>query len=58
MIPFASPEKQLKDWLDFSLLPDYEKVTKHFGFSVLSVNADVTGIMFKYYSPTPGQPKK
>jgi hypothetical protein len=58
MIPFASPEKQLKDWLDFSLLPDYAKVSKYFGFSVWSANASVNGITFKYYSPTPGQPKK
>ena len=58
MIPFASPEKQLKDWLDFALLPDYEKVSRHFGFSVMSVNTSVNGITFKYYSPTPNQPKK
>ncbi len=58
MIPFASPEKQLKDWLDFSLLPEYAKVSKHFGFSVWSANASVNGITFKYYSPTPGQVKK
>jgi hypothetical protein len=58
MIPFASPEKKLKDWLDFALLPDYEKVSKHFGFSVWSANASVNGITFKYYSPTPVQLKK
>ena len=58
MIPFASPEKQLKDWLDFALLPDYAKVSKYFGFSVWSANANVNGIMFKYYSPTPAQLKK
>ncbi len=57
MIPFASPEKKLKDWLDFALLPDYEKVSRHFGFYVMSVNASVNGISFKYYSPTPNQPK-
>jgi hypothetical protein len=58
MIPFASPEKKLKDWLDFTLLPEYAKVSKHFGFSVWSANASVNGITFKYYSPTPSQPKK
>ena len=58
MIPFAAPEKQLKDWLDFALLPDYAKVSKYFGFSVWSVNASVNGITFKYYSPTPAQLKK
>ncbi len=58
MIPFASPEKKLKDWLDFALLPDYEKVSKYFGFSVWSANSSVNGITFKYYSPTPAQLKK
>ena len=58
MIPFASPEKKLKDWLDFSLLPDYDKVSKYFGFSVWSASSSVSGITFKYYSPTPGFLKK
>ena len=58
MIPFASPEKKLKDWLDFSLLPEYEKVSKYFGFSVWSSSSSVNGITFKYYSPTPAQLKK
>jgi hypothetical protein len=58
MIPFASPEKKLKDWLDFSLLPEYDKVSKYFGFSVWSGNANANGITFKYYVPTPPQLKK
>jgi len=58
MIPFASPEKKLKDWLDFSLLPEYDKVSKYFGFSVWSGNANANGITFKYYVPTPAQLKK
>jgi len=28
----AGPEKEIKDWLDFSLLPSYEKVAKIFPF--------------------------
>lgn len=52
-IPFASPEKQFRDWLDFSLLPDYEKVARYFSFAVEAGSANVDGITFKFFSPTP-----
>ncbi|HEX5220200.1 MAG TPA: hypothetical protein VFZ59_11585 [Verrucomicrobiae bacterium] len=57
-IPFASPEKKFRDWLDFSLLPDYDKVSKYFSFGVYSGAANVDGITFRFYSPTPPQLKK
>jgi len=57
-IPFASPEKKFGDWLDFSLLPDYEKVSKYFGFGVQAGSASVEGLTFRIYSPTPPQLKK
>jgi hypothetical protein len=42
-----------KDWLDFSLLPDYDAVAKYFSLSVYggSVNAD--GITIKAFTPRP-----
>lgn len=52
-IPFAAPEKTLRDWLDFSLLPDYDKVSKYFGFGVYTGSANVDGLTFKFFSPTP-----
>jgi hypothetical protein len=52
-IPFAPPEKTVKEWVDFSLLPSFDKVAKYFGFSVLGGNAGANGITIKYYTPTP-----
>jgi len=57
-IPFASPEEKFREWLDFSLLPDYEKVSKYFSFGVYSGSATVDGITFRSFSPTPPQLKK
>ena len=57
-IPFASPEKKFKDWLDFSLLPDYDKVARYFTFGVRAGGASVDGLTFKIFSPTPSQLKK
>jgi len=57
-IPFAAPEKKFRDWLDFSLLPDYDKVSKYFGFGVYTGSANVEGLTFKFFSPTPPQLKK
>lgn len=56
-IPFASPEKQFRDWFDFSLLPDFNKVSKYFSFGVYSGSANVEGLTFRFFSPTPPQLK-
>jgi hypothetical protein len=53
MLPFAPPEKTVKEWLDFSLLPGFDKVAKYFGFSVSAGSTSVNGITFRYYMPTP-----
>lgn len=53
MVPFAPPEKTLKEWVDFSLLPSFDKVAKYFGFGVAGGSASVNGISIKYYAPTP-----
>ena len=45
----------LSDWLDFSLLPDYDRVAKYFYFTVYSGSADVDGLTFKFFSPRPPQ---
>jgi hypothetical protein len=54
-IPFAPPEKTLKEWVDFSLLPSYDKVAKYFGFSVAGGSTSGNGISIKYYAPTPAE---
>ena len=57
-LPFAGPEKSFKDWMDFSLLPNFEQVSKYFTFSVHAGSANVQGITFKYFSPPPSPLKK
>lgn len=55
MVPFAPPEKTLKEWVDFSLLPSFDKVSKYFGFGLAGGSTSVNGISIKYYSPTPAE---
>ncbi len=52
-IPFAPPEKTLKEWVDFALLPSFDKVSKYFGYVLVGGNTSVNGISIKYYTPTP-----
>jgi hypothetical protein len=40
---------------DFTLLPDYDKVSKYFNFSVFGGSATADGISFKTFSPRPPQ---
>jgi len=57
-MPFAGPQKSLQEWMDFSLLPGFDQVAKYFGFTVYSGSANVDGIRFKYFSPTPAALKQ
>jgi hypothetical protein len=52
-VPFASPEKSFKEWVDFSLLPDFDTVSKYFSFEIYSANTTPDGITYKFFSPTP-----
>jgi hypothetical protein len=47
--------KSLRDWMDFSLLPDYEQVSKYFYFSVYAGNTTAEGISIKAFAPRPPQ---
>jgi hypothetical protein len=49
----AGPEQNLKAWMDFSLLPAFEKVAQYFYFSIYAVSANVDGLTLKVFSPTP-----
>jgi hypothetical protein len=51
----AAPQKAFGAWMDFSLLPDYDKVSKYFYFSVYAGNATADGISFKLFAPRPPQ---
>jgi len=40
---------------DFTLLPDYDKVSKYFNFSVFGGSANADGISYKVFAPRPPQ---
>ena len=44
-----------RSWLDFSLLPDYETVSKYFYISTFAGSANSSGMTFKYFTPRPPQ---
>ena len=54
----ANDKEGLKAWLDFSLLPPYEKIAKYFSFVVYGGAIQADGVSFKAYSPTPAGLKK
>jgi hypothetical protein len=47
-----------KDWMDFSLLPPFDKISKYFGFDVYTVSSTPDGILFKMYAPVPAGLRK
>jgi hypothetical protein len=49
----AAPDADLRAWLDFSLLPEFDKIAKYFHFSVSGLSASTEGINYKIFSPTP-----
>jgi hypothetical protein len=51
----ASPEASYKDWMDFSLLPAFDRVSRYFYFTVYGGNASVEGMTFKLFAPVPPQ---
>jgi hypothetical protein len=55
---FSAPENPFKDWLDFSLLPPFDKIAKYFHFSVYSAGANADGFAFKMFAPVPPGLKK
>lgn len=42
-----------REWLDFSLLPDYQSVSKYFYISVYAGSANAEGLTFKVFQPRP-----
>jgi hypothetical protein len=58
VLPFASPAKIFGDWVDFSLLPDFDKVSKYFSYSVTGGSATADGLSFKMFAPRPPQLEK
>ncbi|HEY3931465.1 MAG TPA: hypothetical protein VGM58_03755 [Verrucomicrobiae bacterium] len=54
-LPFGPSGKGFGDWMDFTLLPDFDAVSKYFYFSVYGGNATIDGISFKFFAPRPPQ---
>jgi hypothetical protein len=55
--PFPVPQSPFKDWLDFSLLPPFDKIAKYFYFTVYGASGSPEGFSFKMYAPAPPQLK-
>jgi len=49
----AALPKAVRDWLDFSLLPDYDQVSKYFYISVYAGSTTADGLSFKVFAPRP-----
>jgi hypothetical protein len=49
---------KFKEWVDFSLLPPFDRVAKYFHISVWSGTLNAQGWSFKVYGPNPPQMKK
>jgi hypothetical protein len=47
-----------RDWLDFSLLPPFDKIAKYFHFTVYSAGANAEGFALKMFAPMPPALKK
>jgi hypothetical protein len=42
-----------REWLDFTLLPDYDAVAKYFYLSTFAGTANADGLTFKVFTPRP-----
>ena len=51
-------DKKFKEWVDFSLLPSFDKISKYFYLSLWSGSVNSQGIDFKMFSPNSPQLKK
>jgi hypothetical protein len=51
--PAFTGQQTLKDWMDFSLLPPFEKIARYFYFSVYSADATTDGLSLRWFAPTP-----
>jgi hypothetical protein len=45
----------LRDWMDFSLLPDFDQVAKYFYISVYNEHTTGDGINLEIFTPRPPQ---
>jgi hypothetical protein len=53
-----TPQVSFKEWMDFSLLPPYDRLAKYFHFSVYAGSATVDGLAWKMFTPVPPGAKR
>ncbi len=49
----TGPESNLGIWMDFSLLPTFDSVTRYFHSSLYAASANVDGLTLKVFNPIP-----
>ena len=49
----AGPEGNLNEWMDFSLLPPFDKVAQYFYSTIYAGSANVDGLTLKLFTPVP-----
>jgi len=49
----SGPEESLSEWMDFSLLPPFDKAAPYFSFSLYAASANVDGLTLKIFAPLP-----
>ncbi len=47
--------REFREWADFSLLPEYDRVAKYFYLSVFTGSANADGLALKVFTPRPPQ---
>jgi hypothetical protein len=52
-MPFLPTAGGIRDLMDFSLLPDYERVSKYFNLTVYAGTTTTEGLDFKFFQPRP-----
>jgi hypothetical protein len=48
-------DKKFKDWVDFSLLPSFDKISKYFYLTLMTGSANAQGLDFKIFTPNSPQ---
>ncbi|HYE32184.1 MAG TPA: hypothetical protein VEH27_12200 [Methylomirabilota bacterium] len=51
-------DNKMAEWMDFSLLPNYDQIAKYFGLSVFSFGGTADGLSIRAYAPQPAAIKK
>jgi hypothetical protein len=49
----TGPESNLNDWMDFSLLPAFDKVAQYFYYTIYAGSANADGLTLKLFAPMP-----